>query len=390
MNELDYLIAGGGIAGLASGLALARAGKPARIFEQHDSFSEVGAGLQISPNAVAALRWLGAWEELERTCVIPVEIHVRDGLSGKIIQRIKLGKRFESRYRAPYRVAHRADLLAALLAAVKRAPGITLETRHRAISTEGNKLVFADGTAASGAAIIAADGVHSVLRQQHYPGSAPKPRGHMLYRTLIPFSRVPFGVEPECITLWLYPGAHVVHYAVSNWKRFNIVATIETPGLAQGYRTHGESGDIRKAFDRAAGPLQSILSAPSAWRIWTGADIDPLPEWSQGTFTLIGDAAHATLPYLAQGAAMSLEDACVLGSSLMRYENTAQAFAVYADARRARTSKILLESRRLGGVYHATGIRATARTMALKIMGKSYALRRNDWIYSWRSPQTVR
>ncbi|MBM3521092.1 MAG: FAD-dependent oxidoreductase, partial [Alphaproteobacteria bacterium] len=229
MTEDAYLIAGGGIAGLAAALGLGRSGLGARLFEQQPEFAEVGAGLQMSPNAVRALQWLGAWEAVEPACVVPSEIHVRDGRSGRLLQRLRLGKTFEETFGAPYRLAHRADLLQGLLSTARRQPAIELRTGASvvAMSAESRSLVFADGSRSRGAAIIAADGIRSTLRQQVFPGTAPRSRGHRIFRALIPFADVPPAIAADCVTLWLCPGGHVVHYAVSAWRHFNIVAAID-------------------------------------------------------------------------------------------------------------------------------------------------------------------
>jgi 2-polyprenyl-6-methoxyphenol hydroxylase-like FAD-dependent oxidoreductase len=387
MDAKPFLIAGGGIAGLAASLGLARIGQAARVFEQHPVFEEVGAGLQMSPNGVRALQWLGAWEAVEPHCVTPSEIHVRDGRSGALLQRIRLGKPFEDRFGAPYRVAHRADLLGGLVAAAKQSRLIELNTACTVASADvaddGASLSLAGGRTETGPAVIAADGIHSKLRRQFWPSSVPAYRGHAIHRALIPFQAVPPEIAADCVTLWLYPGGHVVHYAVSNWRQFNIVAAIDSPWTATGWREAANGTDLRIAFADAADPLASLLAAPHTWIKWAGADLAPLDSWSVGNLTLIGDAAHAALPYLAQGAVMSLEDACVLAAMLRQDPRPAAAFAAYADARKGRTSRIQAQSRQLGMIYHAKGMRAAARNLSLRLLGETHAVRRHEWIYGW-------
>ena len=192
----------------------------------------------MSPNGVRALRALGAWEAVEPSCVIPSEIHMRDGLTGALLQRIRLGKDFEQRFGAPYRVCHRADLLAGLLATARQTGAIELATGHRVEGVEdlagSPRLVFSGGTSATGRAVIAADGIRSSLRQAVAPGIAPVSRNVTLYRSLIALDRLPPELEPDCVTLWLCPGGHVVHYPVSNWRNLNIVAAVD--GAAGGRR----------------------------------------------------------------------------------------------------------------------------------------------------------
>ena len=386
MDAMPFLIAGGGIAGLAASLGLAKAGRASRVFEQHGEFAEVGAGLQMSPNGVRALRWLGAWEAVEPHCVIPTEIHVRDGMTGSLLQRVTLGKPFEQRFGAPYRVAHRADLLGGLLATAKSSPLVQLNTGTAVTKAHGAAIELADGRRETGSGVIAADGIGSILRQQAWPDTAPIFRGHAIYRALIPFAEVPPAIASDCVTLWLYPGGHVVHYAVSAWRQFNIVAAIDSPWTGGAWNEPGDATDLKAAFAAAAPALADLISAPSQWLRWAGADLAPLPAWTKPDLTLIGDAAHATLPYLAQGAVMALEDACVLAASLTGADGIAAGLQRYATERQPRTSRIQLESRQLARVYHARGLTALARNATLRFMSPDRFTRRYAWIYDWQPP----
>ena len=387
MTDQPFLIAGGGIAGLAAALGLSRIGRPVALYEQAPAFEEVGAGLQMSPNGVRALQWLGAWEAIEPACVIPTEIHVRDGKSGTILQRIRLGKPFEERFGAPYRVSHRADLLAGLVQTAMAAPGVALHTACRAItmvSKEGGaSLTLEDGRTEQGAAVVAADGVRSVLRQAVCGVVEPAYRGHTIYRALLPFSAVPPGIEVDCVTLWLYPGGHVVHYPVSAWRNFNIVAAIDSPAPEGGWTTPGETRDLRLAFAEADEALIDLIDAPTTWLKWPGADLPELAAWCAGNTVLVGDAAHATLPYLAQGAVMALEDACVLAAKIAQGDAPATAFQDFERTRRPRTSRIQEQSRQQGRYYHARGLTPFVRNAAFRLAGQELALRRTGWIYEW-------
>lgn len=387
MNDHPILIAGGGIGGLAAALGLARQGMPVRLFEQAAGFEEIGAGLQMSPNGVRALKALGAWEAVEPSCVIPSEIHVRDGLSGAILQRIRLGKTFEDRFGAPYRVCHRADLLAGLVASAKRSFAIELNTGKRATGIEdageAARLDFADGSSATGAAVVAADGIRSALRAAVAGDVTPTTRGVIVYRALIPLQRVPPEIEPDCVTLWLCPGAHVVHYPVSNWRNFNVVVAVDGQLPDKGWKTPAHSGEVPKRLPGTCEELALLLAAPASWMRWPGADLPPLPQWTRGRLALLGDAAHATLPFLAQGAVMALEDAVVLSRETARGQDLAAAFRAYERQRRARTAKIQQQSRSMSRIYHASGIVAAGRNLTLRLSGPSLALRRLEWIYRW-------
>jgi len=391
MSDLPILVAGGGIGGLAAALGLAGHGRSVRLFEQAPAFEEVGAGLQMSPNGVSALRALGAWEAVEPSCVIPSEIHMRDGRSGALLQRIRLGKTFEDRFGAPYRVCHRADLLAGLLAVARQAGSIELNTGRKAVAAEdvntSPRLLFAEGDSATGSAVIAADGIRSTLREGVTKSVAPAAQRIILYRSLVPLEKVPPEIEADCVTLWLCPGGHVVHYPVSNWRNFNIVAAVDgDPGVG-GWQTDASSGDVARRFAGACEELDSLLATPATWLRWPGADLPVLPGWSSGNMALLGDAAHASLPFLAQGAVMALEDAAVLAREMAGPRPAAEAFRAYERQRKPRTARIQHQSRRMSRIYHASGLTALARNLTFNLASPSFALNRLEWIYRWR-PET--
>jgi salicylate hydroxylase len=389
MASEPFLVAGGGIAGLAASLALSASGHAVSLCEQAPDFTEVGAGLQMSPNGVSALRRLGAWDAIEPHCVQPSEIHVRDGTSGNLLQRIRLGKPFEMSFGAPYRVCHRADLLAGLLAVARTRLAVRLQTMcratHMASTAAGATLALADGTEARGQAVLAADGIRSTLREQIAPGTRPCFRGHILYRGLLDLADVPSAIASDCVTLWLCAGGHVVHYPVSNWRKFNVVAAVESAPPASGWSAPGEAGPLLAHFDRADEALQELLGKPRTWLLWPGADLAELPRWTRERLALIGDAAHASLPYLAQGAVMALEDAATLAEALAAEPDCTRALALYEARRRPRTARIQRESRRLGRLYHARGAMALVRNAGLRLLGPEAALARHRWIYGWRA-----
>jgi len=375
MADSPFLVVGGGVAGLAVGLGLARIGKASRVLEKAAGFEEVGAGLQLGPNAVHALRWLGAWDAVAPHCVSPAEIHVRDGISGNILQRIPLGADFEKQFGAPYRVAHRADLLNGLLETARSTPAVTLQNDAEVtnVSIAETSLSLKSGKRLKGEAIIAADGVHSATRKLLVEPSGKLQIGHMLHRGLAPITSIPATVDIDVVTLWLFPGGHVVHYAVSNWRHFNIVAAVEDPEIS-----------LWTAFQGACQPLIDILEQKINWTKWPALDSAPSPIWNKNRTVLIGDAAHASLPYLAQGAAMALEDACVLSLAIQNTAEPESAFRDFSGLRFKRTSAIQKKSRQLARVYHAAGPLRLARNIALKTMPQHSFTRQFSWIYDWK------
>ena len=378
MADSPFLIVGGGIAGLAAGLGLARIGKPSHIFEKAPSLDEIGAGLQLGPNAARALQYLGAWDAVTPHCVSPAEIQVRDGKSGNILQRLPLGAEFEKQFGAPYRVAHRADLQNALLESVRSKPNIELQTNAEVtdVSIAETRLALKSGKSHAGQAIIAADGVHSMIRS-HLTGQLRKnPIGHMLHRGLAPIASVPASVNVDVVTLWLFPGGHVVNYAVSNWRHFNTVAAVEDSKISLG-----------TAFAGACQPLADILEQKINWTKWPALDLAPVRNWVTNRTVLIGDAAHASLPYLAQGAAMALEDACTLSNAIQSTNELESAFRDFAQSRFTRTSAIQKKSRQLGRIYHARGVLRQARNAVLKSTPSPQFINRLSWIYDWQVEQ---
>jgi salicylate hydroxylase len=376
MADSPFLIVGGGIAGLATALGLARIGKSSHVLEKAPEFEEVGAGLQLGPNAVRALKWLGAWDAVAPHCVSPAEIHVRDGISGNILQRIPLGADFEKKFGAPYRVAHRADLLNGLLEAARSKPGINLQNNAEVtnVSIAETSLSLKSGKSLKGEAIIAADGVHSAIRKLLIGHSRKNQIGHMLHRGLAPITSIPATVNIDVVTLWLFPGGHVVHYAISNWRHFNIVAAVEDPEIS-----------LWTAFQGACQPLADILDLKINWTNWPALDFDPVRNWNRNRTVLIGDAAHATLPYLAQGAAMALEDACVLSNAIQNTGDPESAFQDFSELRFKRTGAIQKRSRQLGKIYHARGALRHVRNAIVKATPSVGFLKQMSWIYDWKT-----
>jgi salicylate hydroxylase len=365
MGDSPVLIAGGGIAGLATSLALAKAGRESIVLEQAAAFEEAGAGIQISPNAVRALQWLGALDAVEPHCTSPNAIVVRDGVTGNVLQRMALGQAFAQRFGAPYRVAMRSGLLAGLLAAAQSSSRILLRTSSTVASASpaNANLTLSTGETLQGQAIIGADGVHSILRRSFDKVTLPHSH-HIIFRQLLP------GVDAEDVTLWLAPKGHIVQYPVSG-RRVNVVACVED-------QADGETPQLAKA----GGELREHLHG--AWSKWKVAERDARRPWRNEACVLVGDAAHASLPFLAQGAAMALEDACGLGFEVMRHGVVPDAFAAFAGKRMTRTAHHQIAARRMGRIYHASGALRLARNLALRAMDSSRFRDRMGWVYDWK------
>jgi salicylate hydroxylase len=370
MRDERFLIVGGGIAGLAASLGLARAGKPSLILERAPAFEEMGAGLQLTPNAIHALNYLGAWEGVARRSIAPSHIEVRDGHTGRILQRVELEHSMPSRYGAPYRVASRPDLLASLVDAAQGEPLIELRAEAEVVdvSIADAAVTLRSGERLRHAALIGADGARSIVRRRLQRREAPQSSEHMHFRRMLPEG----AADEHKVVIWLCRGGHLVHYPVCD-GRLNMVASLSA----------GET-EASPCFDAPCKALETVLALPGAWSRWPPLAHASDPEWHAQSALLIGDAAHASLPYLAQGAAMALEDACVLSQQLADGTDVSMAFATFTRLRYPRTMKLQHAAERSGQIYHASGAARLARNMALIGMGQSLFLRRLDWIYGWK------
>lgn len=387
MPSHPFLIAGGGIAGIASALGLARIGREAHVLEQAAAFETVGAGLQIGPNAVRALKYLGAWDKVAPASFAPPAIFVRDGHDGRILQHISLGAGFARRFGEPYRVIHRADLLTGLVASAKAYPAIVLTTGTpvKSFADRGKHVeVATDRASLAGEALLGADGIRSAIRSELLADGPPVRHPETLFRALAPLD-VAADDPLAGITLWLCRGGHVVHYPVRGGTALNLVVAaplgVNRPG--EGWSAPAESHDILSQFPQAHADLRRILALPASWQTWAAGSRAPAPTWSRGRVALIGDAAHAALPYLAQGAAMALEDAVALSRCIETRAAIPEALAAYQALRMPRCARIVRESRRLGDIYHASGPLRIARNLVLRMSDPARFLDRLAWIYDF-------
>ncbi len=386
MAPFPVLIAGGGIAGLAGALGLARIGREAHVLEQAPGFETVGAGLQIGPNAVRALDHLGAWERVATASFAPPGISIRDGHSGRLLQQVPLGASFERRFGAPYRVIHRADLLAGLVDAARIQPGISLMTASpvTGFADKGDHVeVKTGGIALRGEALLGADGMRSAIRAALLADGPPVRHAETLFRALTPLDVR--GADPLAyVTLWLCRGGHVVHYPVQGGKALNMVAATLGGGWSgDGWSAPAKPDELSALFPDAHPELRQVLALPAGWQKWAAASRPTARTWSEGRVALIGDAAHASLPYLAQGAAMALEDAVVLAQTIQTGDTMPGALRAYQALRMPRTARIVGESLRLGSIYHARGPVRLARNVVLRITKPESFLSRLAWIYDF-------
>ncbi len=383
----QILIAGAGIGGLAAALALAKGKQRVCVLEQAPLVEEIGAGLQLGPNATGVLQQLGVDEQVSEFAGFPDAVCIRDGITGKTLNQVRLGPDFQERFGAPYRVIHRGDLLGLLLKAVQTRKTIKLETSARVQSFEdlGDKGVEVDTATGrrKGGMLIGADGIRSAVRGQLLDDGAPTSAGHIIARSLVSSAQMP--VSDNVVTLWLVPGGHVVHYPLRGGRVFNLVAAWDGDWAEA---TWGMSADATEVEALAAGAheqLRAILAAAPNWRKWSAAHRAPAPKWGEGNVSLLGDAAHPVLPYLAQGAVMALEDAVVLAGELAKADTHSDALRAYEAARQPRLAQMYDMCRKAGLAYHAGGVFRLVRNFILQRMSDNASRNRVAWIYDWRS-----
>ncbi|MGH6874519.1 MAG: FAD-dependent monooxygenase [Aestuariivirgaceae bacterium] len=379
---MEIAIVGGGIAGLATAIALAGQQRRIRILERASAVEEHGAGVQLGPNASAALRALGVWEKLSPKLFAPAGLQIMDALTGNAIRRFCFGPDFEARFGAPYSVVHRRDLIAVLRDAALATAEVELLTgryvKRLHFSNGSPVLALADGSSISPAAVIGADGIRSTIRGSLLEDGGPAARACTIYRAMIP--RITATALPGDVVLWLYPGGHVVHYPVAGGQQINFVAVV-AGAVAAGDGSCPQD-EVLDRFPAMSADLRYILGLAPAWTRWPATDRLPSVVWGRACTTLIGDAAHPMLPYLAQGAATALVDAVTLGHCASAERDISAAFRRYESLRKSHTARLQRLSRRQGEVYHLSGWRANLRNRFLAILPESLFFSRIAWIYA--------
>jgi len=393
------VVAGAGIGGLTAALTLAAQGFRVVIMEKAERLEEAGAGLQLSPNASRILVELGLQPRLASAAVMPDAINIMSARDGGEIVRLPLGEAASFRAGAPYWVVHRADLQAALQAHVNDSPDIDLRlgcqfedvTSH----AKGLTVVQRRGTVRQqelAVALIGADGIWSSVRNHLFPEVQPQFSGLIAWRGTLDATALPREYTSPRVQLWMGPNAHLVAYPISGGRRINVVAIVPGTWNRPGWSAPGDGNEIKAAFATARWPATArmLIGAVDEWRRWALFTVPDNGDWSEGAIALLGDAAHAMLPFAAQGAGMAIEDAAVLAKALSASagENTADipaALKRYGRLRRARVLRVQRMARRSGRIYHLTGALALARDLTIKAMGADRMLARQDWIYDWRA-----
>ena len=388
LPSLPVLVAGGGIGGLAAALALTRRGFDVKVLEQAGTLGEIGAGIQLGPNAFAAFDALDLGARARAGAVFTDEMVMHDALDETLVGRIPVGDAFRKRFGNPYAVIHRADVHRALLEGAQASGRIEVLTSTPVVRVEqtgdGVLVVDAVGGRHPGAALIGADGARSAVRAQ-YVGDAARVSGHVVYRAVIDRDDFPADLRWNAASIWVGPNCHLVHYPLRGGEQYNVVVTFHSREKEEWSVSEGSAAEVLSYFDGICPRARQLIELPKSWKRWATADRDPIGQWTFGLATLLGDAAHPSLQYLAQGACMALEDAVTLGEALRVHEGAfVPAFAHYQRSRIARTARVVLSAREMGRIFHAGGVERLVRNELWKDRSPERFYDALEWLYGWR------
>ena len=385
-KDEPVLIVGGGIGGLTAALALARQGIPSQVIEQAAEFKEIGAGIQLGPNVFWMFEKLGLIEPISALAVFPDNLVMLDSITGEEVTRIPLGASFRKNFHHPYALIHRADLHNVLLDACRKSNLIRLDAAQKIVEVDevngGVTAKTASGKDYRGAALIGADGLWSTIRQIVVGDGKPKPAGHITYRAVLPTPEIPEQYRWHNMTFWAGEKVHFVLYPLRTGELYNLVAVFHSNRYEEGWDSYGDPAELHERFAATCAPVRMLLNKIESWRMWVLCDRPPIKEWSRGRITLLGDAAHPMLQYLAQGAAMAVEDAvCLADQAVAADGDYAAAFRAYQQARYLRTGRVQIMARVYGEFYHAGGVAKELRNMMLGARTPDEAMAGMEWIY---------
>lgn len=381
------IIVGGGIGGLAAALALVRQNIEVLLLEQADSIGEIGAGIQLGPNAYAALDALGVGEAARSRSVFVENLTMMDAIDASQVAQLDVGEAFRTRFGNPYGVIHRADIHLSILEAVQQHPHITFKTSTHinkvTLNDDGVVVEDAKGNLYEADALIGADGVKSVVRK-HLLDDTARVSGHVVYRAVVDKEEMPEDLRINGPMLWAGPNCHLVHYPLRGGSQYNLVVTFHSREQEEWGVREGSKEEVLSYFTDIDDSPRRLLSLPKTWKRWATADRQPTEKWGEGCATLLGDAAHPLMQYMAQGACMALEDSVVLGKCLEKAGgDLQQAFRNYEKIRIPRTARVVLSTREMGRIYHAHGVERLIRNQMWKGRSQERFYDAVEWLYSW-------
>jgi len=387
-RRYDFVVAGGGIGGLSCALALARKDFHVAVLERSKAFSEFGAGIQMGPNAFPALDYLGVGETARVGAVYIDHLILMDSLDGEQICAIDVRDDFRERFGKPYAVIHRADLHRSILDGCRESANVDLFT-HALVTgftqTDDAVAVRVEGADAIQAlALIGADGLHSAVRAGLLGDGAPRVSGHVTYRAVLPLENMPEELRWNDMTIWCGPDTHVVHYPLRDSKLFNLVVTCHARQTVEAHNEAAAPAEVLPWFSQLCAKPLGLVKTPQQYRRWVLFDRAPTERWTQERVTLLGDAAHPMLQYLAQGACMALEDAVCLAEAAGRQPDDLQRALVHYEFERIqRTADVQLGSRMMGRLYHAAGAERIVRRELLGSWSQAEFRERLAWLYDY-------
>jgi salicylate hydroxylase len=386
-DTLPVLIAGGGIGGLAAAVGLARVGIDSVVLEKSAQLGEIGAGIQLGPNAFHAFDTLAVGDTAREMAVYIDRLRLMDAVRGEEITHIDLGEPFRKRFGNPYAVIHRGDLHGVFLRACRDSPHVALRTGAEVVAydQDGDSVTarLGCGDSIRGAALIGADGLWSKVRRQLVGDGAPRVSGHTTYRSVIPTERMPEDLRWNAATLWAGPKCHIVHYPLQGWKLFNLVVTYHNDAQEPVAGKPVAFEEVMRGFEHIHPRAQAIIRHGSDWRLWVLCDRDPVERWVDGRVALLGDAAHPMLQYFAQGACMAMEDAVCLQHMMHTHRGRIEAALEAYRARRVlRTARVQLQSRAIGEhIYHPAGAHAQLRNAIMSAKSSEQWYDSLAWLY---------
>lgn len=388
------LIAGGGIGGLATALVLARDGHAVTVLEQAASFGEIGAGIQLGPNIFKMFAWLGLSDVVSKVSFFPPGLGMNDVRTGEKVVRVPLGDVSRATYGFPYGVIYRADLHQVFLDACRELPNITLRTDARLESFEQTadsvRVRLANGETLPGVALIGADGLWSKVREAVVGDGKPRVSGHIAYRAVLKREDVPPHLWSDDVLLWGGEKTHLVHYPLRRGELFNLVAVFHSSKYDEGWNTFGDPAELTERFRDACPQVRELLGKIETWKMWVLCDREPVKNWTDRRVTLLGDAAHPMLQYLAQGAGQAIEDAVVLREALrFARGDVPLAFQKYQQARYLRTGRVQLTARFYGDIYHAAGVQRELRNQLFQGGQESTGFAGLKWMYDGIEPSKL-
>lgn len=381
-KSLPILIIGGGIGGLTAAIALARKNISSIVLEQAVKLRETGAGIQLCPNVFKVFDYLGMIDSMRQIAIFPENLTYIDGITGETFLNISLGEPLLSHFHYPYGVFHREELLNNLFKECQKYPQIEIITDAKVAqlseTVDSVSVTTVSGTSYSGAALIGCDGLWSVIRGYIDGKENPRFSGHVAYRGVVELNEIPSDLRPNNVVHWVRDSAHLVHYPIGSRGFFNIIAIFQTENLNETDSIEGNPKELYERFVGSRPEILELVKKVNPNRKWSLFDRNPISNWSKGKVTLLGDAAHPTLPYMTQGAGMAIEDAVVLAQRIVDCDHDyEEAFKIYQEERYLRTSYVQIFSRLYGEAHHSSGI---ARELRNDLVSKRTAEENYEWL----------